>query len=347
MMRASSLHRSPLLLLAAVLIASTVFLVHNSRPASADHEDPVTIWSATYTAPNLLTGFFVGCVDNTLECAPHFTKNTFSYAGTTYRIGNAQLRLSDRQFSFGIGKDAHTVMPDEFNAFSLIVDGKVFPLATGQVSGWHNTGDSRVWPNSGLNWAAGDMIEMSLVGPPPHPTVSISASPATVDEGSPVTITLTLSWAASRSLTIPLVIYDFNSEPNDYGRLASITIPANSITGTGIITTRHDAGIRDEVFGVNLGEMPRGVVAGTVSSVAITIVDDDYPETLSDLPSLPIDYSRQRPARERTPTGAGAGGAYCYVGAGNGTTEYIRYPDGRVAETTRADPVIRSMFACD
>ncbi len=230
---------------------------------------------------------------------------------------------------------------------------------SGSAAGWSIANGGRNVqvdvPTSTSNWsnegstALKITVNGSVNGSDPKPTVSISASPTTVDEGSPVTITLTLSSALSSRVTIPLVIYDFSSEPGDYGRLASITIPANSITGTGIIATRHDADIRDDVFGVNLGTLPPEVVAGSPSSVAITIVDDDYPDTLSDLPSLPIDYSQQRPASERTPTGAGASAsdAYCYIGAGNGTTEYIRYPDGRVAETTRADPVIRSMYACD
>ncbi len=38
---------------------------------------------------------------------------------------------------------------------------------------------------------------------------------------------------------------------------------------------------------------------------------------------------------------------YCYLGEGNGMTEFIRYPDGRIAETTRQSDAIRSMFACD
>ncbi len=341
-MRASSLRRSPLLLLAAVLIASTVFLVHDSRPASAEHEDPVTVWSATLTVGDILPNVLAGCDDDNVDCSTALTSDSFSYAGTTYRVTNLPFNF-DGRFWFGLDQ----IMPAELDAFSLIVDGETFPLASATVTGSVNDGDTRVWDNSGLSWAPGDTVEMSLVGPPPHPTVSISASPTRVDEGRPVTITLTLSWATSSRLTIPLVVYGFDAEPDDYGRLASITIPANSITGTGIIATRQDAGIRDDIFGVNLGEMPRGVVAGSASSIIITIIDDDYPDTLSDLPSLPIDYSQQRPASERTPTGAGAGGAYCYVGAGNGTTEYIRYPNGRVAETTRADPVIRSMFACD
>ncbi|WP_420614168.1 hypothetical protein [Candidatus Spongiisocius sp.] len=203
--------------------------------------------------------------------------------------------------------------------------------------------DTRQWPAGS---AAEDTLE---VGTPvvinlvvAHPKVSISASPTTVDEGSPVTITATLSKALSSRVTIPLVVYGFSAEPGDYGRLASITIPANSLTGTGTIATRQDADAHDDVFGVDLGTLPPAVARGNPWSVSITIVDDD----LSTLTTLPVDKSQQRPASQRTPTGAGAGGPFCYVGAGNGTTEYIRYPDGRIVETTKQSETIRSMFAC-
>ena len=290
---------------------------------------------------NLIPNSLVGCDnrDAGLECSAALTNDSFTYAGTTYRVVQADLGVSNTALIFSLDK----VMPAERDAFSLIVDGETFPLASGSTVGRVNTGDSKRWGNSGLSWSVGDTVELSLVGPPPHPTVSISASPTTVDEGRPVTITLTLSSALSSRVTIPLVVYGFSAEPGDYGRLASITIPANSLTGTGIIATRQDADIRDDVFGVDLGTLPPEVVRG-IWSVAITIVDDDYP--VPTLPSLPIDYSHQRPASERTPTGEGAGGPFCYVGAGNGATEYIRYPDGRIEETTKQDPVIRSMFAC-
>ena len=192
---------------------------------------------------------------------------------------------------------------------------------------------------------------------PTQPTVSISASPTDVDEGSPVTVTLTLSEALSSSVTVPLTITDGSAEPRDHGRLASITIPANSTTATGTITTRHDSDIRDETFTVSLGTLssetgtvslealPPELAAGSPSSVEITILDDDYP--IDTVPDLPIDYSKQRPASERQPTGEGAGSSFCYLGSGNGTTEYIRYSDGRIAETTKQSDAIRSMFACD
>ena len=181
-------------------------------------------------------------------------------------------------------------------------------------------------------------------------TVSLSASPIRVDEGEPVTVTARLSSALEEDVTIPLVITDDTAEPGDHGTLASITISSGATFGTGTITTRQDADIRDETFKVSLGTLPPELVAGSPSSVTITIVDGDVP--LPTLPRLPIDFSQQRPANERQPTGEGAGDPFCYIGAGtsdenNNGTEYIRYPDGRIEETTRQSDAIRSMYACD
>ena len=171
----------------------------------------------------------------------------------------------------------------------------------------------------------------------PTPTVSLSASPGTVDEGSPVTITATLSEALSSRVTVPLTITAGSAEAGDHGSLASITISSGATAGTGTITTRHDADIRDETFTVSLGTLPPELAAGSPSSVEITIRDDDAP--LPSVPRIEIDFSLQLPAHQRGP--------YCYIGAGNAETEYVRYPDGRIAETRRASDAIRSMFACD
>ncbi len=214
-------------------------------------------------------------------------------------------------------------------------------------------------PTSTTTWGNqhASSISITVNGEPSTTKVSISASPTDVDEGSPVTVTLTLSEALSSSVTVPLTITDGSAEPRDHGRLASITIPANSTTATGTITTRHDSDIRDETFTVSLGTLssetgtvslealPPELAAGSPSSVEITILDDDYP--IDTVPDLPIDYSKQRPASERQPTGEGAGSSFCYLGSGNGTTEYIRYSDGRIVETTKQSDAIRSMFACD
>ena len=106
-----------------------------------------------------------------------------------------------------------------------------------------------------------------------RPTVSLSASPNPVDEGSPVTVTATLSEALADDVTIPLTLTAGTAEPDDHGRLESITIAAASTTGTGEVTTATDADHDDETFTVALGGLPASVVEGTPSSVEVTIRD--------------------------------------------------------------------------
>ncbi len=119
-------------------------------------------------------------------------------------------------------------------------------------------------------------------------TVSLSASPSTVDEGSSVTITATLSAAQTSAVTIPLTITDNTTDSGDHGTLASITISANSATGTGTISTTQDTDDEsDETFTVSLGSLPSGITAGTPSSVQITIRDDDTTTTPTPTPSTP------------------------------------------------------------
>ena len=90
-----------------------------------------------------------------------------------------------------------------------------------------------------------------------RPTVSLSASPNPVDEGSPVTVTATLSEALADDVTIPLTLTAGTAEPDDHGRLESITIAAASTTGTGEVTTADDADHDDETFTVALGGLRR------------------------------------------------------------------------------------------
>ncbi len=111
---------------------------------------------------------------------------------------------------------------------------------------------------------------------PATPTVSLSASPNPVDEGSSVTVTATLSAAQTSAVTIPVTITDNTAESGDHGALTSITINANATTGTGAITTAQDTDADHEVFTVALGTpLPTGITAGTPSSVRITIRDDE------------------------------------------------------------------------
>ncbi len=116
-------------------------------------------------------------------------------------------------------------------------------------------------------------VTISDPRPPAVPAVRLSASPATVAEGSPVTVTATLTAALAEDVTIPVALTGGTAEPGDFGALASIRIPAGSASGAGTVTTAHDADDEDETFTVALGSLPPSVSAGTPSSVTVTIAD--------------------------------------------------------------------------
>ena len=114
-----------------------------------------------------------------------------------------------------------------------------------------------------------------MTTPSPRPTVSLSVSPNPVSEGQPVTVTARLSEALAGGVTIPLVLTAGSAEAGDFGSLASITIGGGQTTGTGTISTTDDADADHETFTVALGNVPGEVTAGSPSSVAVTIRDDD------------------------------------------------------------------------
>ena len=111
----------------------------------------------------------------------------------------------------------------------------------------------------------------------PPPTVSLSASPNPVTEGSPATVTATLSAALAGEVTILLTLTAGTAESEDYGTLASITINAGETTGTGAVSTNEDADTDNETFTVALGTLPTSVRAGSPNSVEVTITDATPP----------------------------------------------------------------------
>ena len=126
--------------------------------------------------------------------------------------------------------------------------------------------------------------------PPPlgNPSVSLSARPNPhVREGVPVEVTATLSRALSVAVTIPLRLVPGTAEPDDYGSLPSITIPAGGTSGTGILTTVHDADEDDETLDLVLGTLPPEVAQGNPSSVDLTILDRDGADSPSPPPPPP------------------------------------------------------------
>ena len=121
-----------------------------------------------------------------------------------------------------------------------------------------------------------------------EPQVSLSVSPSPVTEGSPVTVTATLSHTRSSATVIPLTLTRGSAESGDYGTLASITIAANALSGTGQITTAQDADADDERFTVALGTLPSGFAQGSPASIEVTIRDDDEPQVSLSVSPNPV-----------------------------------------------------------
>ena len=109
------------------------------------------------------------------------------------------------------------------------------------------------------------------------PTVTLSAAPNPVREGSAVTVTATLSAPAAQQLVFPVTV----SAGTTVGTLASITIAAGASIGTGEITTASDDGntVNDTfTVGLDTSRLPSGVTAGATTSVTVTITDSSAPQ---------------------------------------------------------------------
>ena len=316
------------------------------QPSASTQTQTRTVWSATLTVRD--EGGLFGC-NFSRGCADLLTDNDFSYGGVDYQF--IQM-LSRGGLQFAVDKPVpHSLI----RSLVLIVDGRTLRLSDAVLAHFLRTSNNQLsWSSLGLSWSPGDTVSLSLAERSSTPTVSLSASPTTVDEGSPVTITVNLSKALSSRVTIPLIITDGTAEPSDYSAPSSITISAGETSGAAAIATRQDADTHDETFTVSLGELPSAVAAGSPSSVEITIIDDDLPfgvtttGSSTGLQILPTDDSvTPVPPSQRTPEGASASEGFCYTTVGKGDTEYIRYPDGRLVETTKQSTYIRSVFACN
>ena len=116
---------------------------------------------------------------------------------------------------------------------------------------------------------------------PPPVEVILSVDPASVVEGSQVTLTTTIQEALSQDVTIPLIYPPDGATAvitEDYSPLQQLTIAAGQVTQSGIIQTLRDAVIEDpETFTVALGALPSQVVGGRFLSQTITILDQQKP----------------------------------------------------------------------
>ena len=145
-------------------------------------------------------------------------------------------------------------------------------------------------------YVAAGSTAMTIVDTSTSPWIRLSAAPNPVAEGSPVTVTATLSAALAKDVTIPLrvirgvtatlseallakdprTVTRGMSEDGDHGTLASIMVPAGSTSASGTIATSVDEDGDDEMFTVAVDwySLPRGLTAGTLAVAQVTITDN-------------------------------------------------------------------------
>ncbi len=215
------------------------------------------------------SGTFRGCDDGEAtiaNCSAALTTNSFTYKGTANTI--QQLTLNnfgggfaalDLGFTTGIADAA-------WRRLTLHLDGNPFPVADADTITATSAQISLV---SAPNWTKNRWVQVHLTYNPP--TVSLSASPSPVQEGSPVTVTATLSEALGE-VSIPL-----------YSAMAGtfdIDIPAGQTTGTHQLTAPQleDGEMKQYQIAVDWHRMPKPRpldAKGSQSTARVQVLDEN------------------------------------------------------------------------
>ena len=164
--------------------------------------------------------------------------------------------------------------PSDFGRLTLHIDGNPFSVADSNAT----VGNSSVsWRNPRVRWADNQWVQVHLTYKPP--TVSLSASPNPVREGSPVTVTATLSEALSEDVRIPLntAMVPFNlATVGAY----DIAIPSGQTTGTHEFTAPQleDGEMKQYQIAVDWHRMSKSSPLGpkgSQSTAGVTVLDEN------------------------------------------------------------------------
>ena len=161
MKRASLFSLSPLLLLAAALVALAVFFVHDARPAAAGHEE--TIWSATLNLPASQNGCseFVG----SSKCSTVLTDNVVTFRGVDYQI-TTLLSEAATYSSPGTAIFFDKALPAEFRAhLTLHVGSRALRLSDATVPSTGGNSGAR-WASAATLWSIGATVQLSITQDP-------------------------------------------------------------------------------------------------------------------------------------------------------------------------------------
>ena len=160
MIRSSVFRLSPLLVLAVALAALAVLLIHDTRPASADHEHTTTVWDTLLTQSSDTS--YLGCNNSTsgMECTSYLREDEFTYDGVTYAV--TQVGVGNSVASIVFDRAVPTSWRSEAE---LWLHNTPFTFENATVS---NSGRTFAWGDFGTTWGSGNTVRVRLDAPTPH-----------------------------------------------------------------------------------------------------------------------------------------------------------------------------------
>ena len=135
------------------------------------------------------------------------------------------------------------------------------------------------------------------IGSPSSTTVTINddeacvmygSSSYSVNEGSSVSVAVTLSQTTSSSLPITITATRGSAESGDYTVTGSVTVSGGKDRETFSLSVNQDDDCDNETVILGFGTPPSGWVIGTPSTTTVTIIDDDAPSTCVPPPIITI-----------------------------------------------------------
>ena len=231
--------------------------------------------SATFTVDE--GAGFVGCSNDSASTLANCNFPPFTLEGTKYTITSltSYTSVSPNELLLVVSP---TLSRSDWEKLTLYIDGNSFRPVDSIDFGNALTGIT--WRNPGFRWAEGQQVKVRLTDDPPDPpTVSLSASPNPVDEGSPVTVTATLSQALSEDVRIP--VYSAAAGSFD------ITIPAGQTTVTHEFTAPQleDGEMKQYQIAIEWWRVLKSTpldIKGSQSIAGVTVLDRNAdPHTVS------------------------------------------------------------------
>ena len=214
-------------------------------------------------------------------------------AGLSWDPHASHLQFSRHEYRYktGGGYGGWTDIPDSGQHDSLVGgDGSNLTgyTVTGLVGGQAHTFEVRTAAGSGRSANSNEAMAT-----PRTAAVSFGAAAYSVDEGATVEVTVSLSGAPGREVTVPVSAAGGGgaTAPGETGAdwsgvPESVTFGATSTAQTFTVAATQDTADDDgETVVLTFGTLPPGVTKGTVSEATVTIVDDD---AAPDLPALSV-----------------------------------------------------------